>query len=348
MNAAPLVSIIIPVYNTEIFLCECLDSIVGQSFSDWEMILVDDGSTDRSAVICNDYASRDSRIHTLHKSNGGVSSARNAGLEVARGRWIMFVDSDDSLSPDALKLSVDEMERQNPDLVIFPTDSPMEASLFADTCYSGDRLPKLFEQNLGSLAFRVPWGKLFAKSLINRQNLRFDPSLPKGEDLVFFFSYLKDCRSVVTISRGLYHYRYDRTGLSKIRLMDADLFRHFFETIHSTVEATVENLHDESGRIFSARNKMMCEFILEYTTGLESLPPSERKPLIHRMLDNGAIRTTVADRHKIRNSPSLRCHWHIGLKQDLTLRLLNSSNPAMVNGFISLCSRLKSLRQRVR
>lgn len=100
MEGSPLLSIIVPVYKVEAFLPGCLDSILGQTFRDFELILVDDGSPDRCGEICEEYAGKDSRIRVIHKKNGGLSSARNAGIEVARGAWLGFVDSDDTIAPN--------------------------------------------------------------------------------------------------------------------------------------------------------------------------------------------------------------------------------------------------------
>lgn len=102
-----MVSVIIPVYNVEKYLCQCLDSVLAQTFSNLEIITVDDGSTDNSATICDEYADRDSRIRVIHKANGGLSSARNAGLDIATGQWIFFLDSDDYIGPDCIKLLLD-------------------------------------------------------------------------------------------------------------------------------------------------------------------------------------------------------------------------------------------------
>ena len=99
--AAVKLSIIIPVYQVEKTLSRCIDSVLGQSFDDYELILIDDGSTDQSGAICDDYALRDSRICVIHQSNSGLSSARNAGISIARGQYITFIDSDDFLGDDA-------------------------------------------------------------------------------------------------------------------------------------------------------------------------------------------------------------------------------------------------------
>lgn len=103
MNRNILISIIVPVYNTEKYLSACIESILGQTFTNFELILVNDGSKDESGVICDTFSQIDNRIQVIHKSNGGVSSARNSGLEIARGKWITFIDSDDFIKPTFLE-----------------------------------------------------------------------------------------------------------------------------------------------------------------------------------------------------------------------------------------------------
>ena len=109
----PTLSIIVPVYKAEKYLRQCVDSIIAQSFTDWECILVDDGSPDRSGAICDEYAQTEARIRVIHKENGGVSSARNVALERIAGEWLTFVDSDDCLYPNALKRWVEVAEQNN-------------------------------------------------------------------------------------------------------------------------------------------------------------------------------------------------------------------------------------------
>ena len=108
----PKVSIIIPVYNVAEYLRRGLDSVLSQSFQDFELILVDDGSTDASGKMCDEYADSDSRIQVIHKENGGVSSARNAGLDCAKGEWVYFIDPDDVLLPDGLRTLVDGISEE--------------------------------------------------------------------------------------------------------------------------------------------------------------------------------------------------------------------------------------------
>ena len=116
----PAISIIVPIYNVERYLCECIDSIIAQTFVDWELLLIDDGSTDNSRLICEDYASKDKRIRVTHKPNGGVSSARNLGLDHAQGEYLTFVDADDWIDKDNLEICVSAMEQNRLDVLQFP------------------------------------------------------------------------------------------------------------------------------------------------------------------------------------------------------------------------------------
>ena len=136
----PVISIIVPVYNAEKYLHRCIDSILSQTFTDFELLLIDDGSTDSSSIICDDYLREDSRVRVFHKKNGGVSSARNMGLDNAKGKWITFVDSDDFISSNFCEILLDN---ENEDLVIcsFETFGNIkEKCKLKDSYYSKEQL----------------------------------------------------------------------------------------------------------------------------------------------------------------------------------------------------------------
>ena len=112
-----LFSVIVPVYNSELYINECIKSIIDSNYQNWELLLIDDGSTDKSGTICDQWSQRDSRIKVFHKVNGGVSSARNLGIEKAKGYWLTFVDSDDFISPDFMSRIQEKASCENADLV---------------------------------------------------------------------------------------------------------------------------------------------------------------------------------------------------------------------------------------
>ncbi|MDE5732616.1 MAG: glycosyltransferase [Bacteroidales bacterium] len=204
------ISIIIPVYNAEDYLDRCIGSILDQNCSSYEVILVDDGSTDSSPLICDRYSSSSPRFRTVHKTNGGVSSARNAGLDIAEGEYIMFVDSDDALLPGALA-SMTENDNGE-DLVIggytayvsgVPVKDvrPMRAMSFSGNC-----MPDFFEENIrrNCEMLDAPWAKLFRRKAIG--SLRFCRELNYAEDKLFLFSFMASCSSARTCPLPVYAY----------------------------------------------------------------------------------------------------------------------------------------------
>lgn len=203
-------SIIIPVYNAEEYLDRCLHSIVDQEFTSYEVILVDDGSTDSSPLICDRYSATDPRFRTLHKPNGGVSSARNAGLELAKGEYIMFLDSDDSLLPFAIDDMMEVVAGE--DMVVggyavFMGGVPIRNVHPAATySYKGTEYPRFFQDNLrrNCEMLDAPWAKLFKRKAIG--SIRFNEGLHYAEDKLFVFSVMARCSSIKTFSGDVYAY----------------------------------------------------------------------------------------------------------------------------------------------
>ena len=200
---ASKISVIVPVYNAEKFLHRCINSILAQTFSDWELLLIDDGSMDRSGQICDEYAAKDERIRVFHKENGGVSSARNLGLDHAEGEWIAFVDSDDWIDSEYLTCFV---ENTKGDIVVSgmrffsPKDSiEFGVDFFGNTA---DAIICLSENRI--LGY-VP-NKLFKKSVISHNNLRFDKEIVFKEDEDFVLKYMAVSHSVVCVKSAYYNY----------------------------------------------------------------------------------------------------------------------------------------------
>ncbi|MCI8722793.1 MAG: glycosyltransferase family 2 protein [Ruminococcus sp.] len=213
-----MISIIIPVYNTEQYLRRCINSILDSSCGDFEIILVNDGSTDNSPAICEEYSCQDSRIKVIHQENRGVSSARNHGLDHCQGEWVVFVDSDDFISRDFLNLIARETY-QNQDLLLFDFAKFIAGHVSADypvhtVSFSGDNMLRLIRRILvprplyadGSADFRSPCARAYKKSIIDRYSIRFSPSLTVGEDLLFNMEYQLRARSCVYTSVPVYFY----------------------------------------------------------------------------------------------------------------------------------------------
>lgn len=241
------ISVIVPIYNAEKYLHRCIDSILNQTFIDFELLLIDDGSTDNSSTICDEYTLKDDRVRVYHKENGGVSSARNLGLDNANGEWIAFVDSDDEVSELYLYNLISHAQNRKVDLVI--SYSVMQDLL-------GNRVKEKYPENLieddYSLLFSCndlnwhtsPWGKLFKSSLC--KELRFVEGMHLGEDLVFLYTYILACNSIFVSNDTDYIYNFEnQTSLTKrINELDAELFGYnkVVDTINRLIE--VKHIND--------------------------------------------------------------------------------------------------------
>ena len=205
------ISVIVPVYNAAFYLNKCVRSILRQTYTHLEIVLVDDGSTDRSGEICDRYAAKDSRVKVIHKSNGGVSSARNAGLDAASGKYVTFVDADDWLSQKAVKVMLQAMTSRRADISVGMTVTEGVCSrLFTGYRHDGfirlDDTEKLCGYIDVVKEFPGLWGKLMRKDIITENNLRFDENISYGEDTLFIWEYLRCCKVISTSSDVVYHY----------------------------------------------------------------------------------------------------------------------------------------------
>lgn len=211
MNLKPAVSIIVPVYNVKAYLAECLDSILGQDFTDFELLLVDDGSTDGSGVVCDRYAAADSRVQVLHKPNAGVSSARNEGLDHARGTWIMFVDADDLLSPDALSSMMANAAGNDADIIQLGIKTFAGSFKGSSPAPVSQKMVSAGDYINGLMQYSIPGGpvaKLYRRAAIDNHHLRFDTGLKIGEDVIFNLHFVFYTRCNIHISsKVVYHYR---------------------------------------------------------------------------------------------------------------------------------------------
>ena len=192
----PTISVIVPVYNVEQYLDECIQSILNQSFVDIELLLVDDGSTDNSGAICDTYVKQDSRIHVIHQSNGGVMKARKTGVENALGELICFVDSDDMLLEGALQTMYNYMS-DDIDVVIMWTT--------IDKVITGEELVNgLLQQTISA----APWGKLFRKDVVvNSHAMDIERDFKLGDDFLANLKIALYVKRGVCVSQWLYFYR---------------------------------------------------------------------------------------------------------------------------------------------
>lgn len=198
-----LFSLIIPVYGVEQYIGKCLNSILSQSYNNWEALLIDDGSSDDSGKICDEYAAKDSRFKVFHKANGGVSTARNVGLANACGDWIWFVDPDDWIAEDALKILSDTVRKNNCDTVFFGIDYIGEDGTLIGIEDRNLVLDKSKNETIMAADY-PPQNYLLKRSLVEMFGLRFSEGIHTGEDLEFQYKYLMVCNAPISIDRRLY------------------------------------------------------------------------------------------------------------------------------------------------
>lgn len=210
MNS-PKISVIVPVYNVEKYLRRCIDSILAQTFTDFELLLIDDGSTDKSGEICDEYAKKDSRVRVFHKENGGVSSARNLGLDNAQGEWITFVDSDDKLDFYGLETLANNIS-VNTNIIIGAYyscyDEKKQLVEIFPGSYKSEEYVDMILLGKVNVAF---WAKLYRKKVFYHDTLNLPKDIKNSEDLITNMRIAcSQNENVVIVNKAVYNYRVGR------------------------------------------------------------------------------------------------------------------------------------------
>ena len=258
------VSVIIPVYNTEKFLSACLDSIIQQTETDFEVILIDDGSTDKSNDICDKYVMEDNRFRVIHKENGGVSSARNCGIEKMRGDYFCFVDSDDTICPDYLSTLLDNIQK-NSYVVSVCGMTESEFIYQKNICVLNrkEAMHSIFDEKKGIKGYIG--GKMFKSEIINSNNIRFDENQSLAEDMLFIFDYLRACTDsdMVCVSDAKL-YRYVKNEDSVLnRRNNASVFDEKWCNIAEASKKALERTSKEEKKL---RKAICMELVMQYVT----------------------------------------------------------------------------------
>lgn len=221
----PLISVVVPVYNVENKLSRCIESILDQTFDNFELILIDDGSSDRSGSICDRYEIIDKRIFVVHKENGGVSSARNLGMEIAKGKYLAFIDGDDDVNSNYLKTLVN-IYNDDIQLAICGFNWIDSGKIVKTSVYSKNRQEIVMKDNIMDIQSKnlisSPWCKLYLTETIKKNNILFPNDVSLGEDLMFNFKYLDFVHRIGIVNDTLYNYNLDN-GQSLLRVYRSDL-----------------------------------------------------------------------------------------------------------------------------
>lgn len=245
-----LISVIVPIYNVENYLRKCVDSIINQTYKNLEIILVDDGSPDNCGKICNEYAQHDSRVKVIHKENGGLSDARNAGIDMAEGEYLAFVDSDDYIAEDMIEKLYKQLMKDNSDMSLCSFKyfdesgdeilSRMDDSPIKNEIITGEQaVNKLLENN--PWYFVVACNKLYKKELF--RGIRF----PKGkihEDEFVVHHLFYRCAKISCISEPLYHYLQRRNSISNgtVSVKRLDLIEAMYDRALFALEKGLNNI----------------------------------------------------------------------------------------------------------
>ena len=248
----PKVSIIVPVYNAQETLRRCVDSILGQEYRDYELILADDGSTDSSPALCDEYAEKDSRVRVLHKENSGVSDTRNKALDAAQGEYVQFLDSDDWIAPEATRLLVRAMEDNDCDMVIadfyrvIGSKVSRKGDIDAEGVLSREEFGDYMIQNPSDFYFGVVWNKLYRRDIIEKYHLRMDVTLSWCEDFIFNMEYELHCKRIYPLQVPIYYYVRTRGSLAsqganpakvvQMKLNVIEYYNRFYEKIYDEYE----------------------------------------------------------------------------------------------------------------
>lgn len=241
----PQISIIVPAYNAEAHIPALVENVRKQTFEDWELILVNDGSSDATGEVCELFVHKDARIHVIDQENQGPSAARNRGIKEAKGDWITFVDADDALLDNFL-LSMMTLAKQGKDVdivhagYIIVERSGNDVYTYDTTVYEGNVEVRNALANTRILHRCCPWGKLFRRSIMIENDIRFDTQLRHSEDRLFVYNYLQHTRGIATTST--IGYLYDSTSITSLKNKHLDIDMLYYrqqklqEAAHQIIE----------------------------------------------------------------------------------------------------------------
>ena len=283
-----MISIVVPVYKSEKTLGGCLDSLLAQTYPDIEVICVVDGSPDSCGDICDSYAQKDTRVKSIKRENGGVSSARNRGIEEATGEYLLFVDSDDTVEPDYCEKMWNAYKETGAYLVICGFHHwyvgrdvekvPSHPGVYETASWKEEFL-RLYQEGF----LNMPWNKLFKKEDAGR----FDTSLSLGEDLLFNMNYLEKCSKVAVIPDALIHYIQEEKG-NTLSTKKRDNKLEIASKVCAGVQAYFEKISGEK----SLHPVIAGKFVMEFLDECESLPfdkntsKTEKLQVIKRLADH--------------------------------------------------------------
>ena len=302
------VSVIVPVYNAEKRLNECLDSILNQSFEDYELILINDGSTDNSALICNEYEKKDPRIVFVDKENSGAGETRNAGLEVAKGEYIVFVDSDDTVEPHMLETLLNLVSK-NADIDMVCCNHSIESAVTGhksanekmiipqDAWITSDKSEALYIMEQ-TRSFCYLWNKILKRSIIEENHIRFEKQFVTGQDLDFVIKYYYHVRSLAITNEPLYNYFKDGVG-SLCARYKPNLYEMVTELSNRRYRLFCNLKMDQNNQYMNLYGRSHIEYIHTCIPNLfrknSKLKRAEKKAILIKVLSDKGLEKHMTD-----------------------------------------------------
>lgn len=343
MKKKPLISIIVPVYNVEKYIRRCVESLLNQTYLTIEVILVNDGSPDKSPEICDDYCKMDNRVSVLHKNNGGLSDARNSGLEKARGDYIIFLDSDDYVEHTMVEDAVKAAERDNSDVVIwgyyadFVSEDENLISTKMKSCISGSfsksDLSKLTITNelIGCLGYA--WNKMYRKKFLMENKYRFTSGLSLVEDIVFNGPVLSKVERITFIEKPYVHY------MQRPReTLGVKFYENFYE-LKIMAMKSVESILCEWGintrEISLVKSRILFDALKATTrllTKASNYNRAEKKGHLNSLLNNSEVQSSLKVYNPKKIKDKIMKFLMLKQKTDLLLTIYNAQRQIVPGG----------------
>lgn len=306
---AAMVSIIVPVYNAEKTIRRCIDSILNQEYTDFELLLVDDGSQDSSGSILDEYAAADNRVHVLHKENTGVSDTRNQAISMATGTYLQFLDSDDWITPDATRLLVRAAEEEHCDLVISDfyrvvgTRVSHKGDIEEDGVLTREEYATHMMENPADFYYGVLWNKLYRRDIVEKYHLRMDPEISWCEDFMFNLEYIRRGERFLALQVPIYYYVKTKGSLAnqnltitntiRMKLMVFEYYNRFYKAVLDEEEYEKSRLKVYKFLFDAAQDGAVPPAIMPGTKRLGD----ERTTVSDEVLEsNGLLQNTFRDR----------------------------------------------------
>lgn len=331
-------SVIVPIYNVEPYLRQCVDSILAQTYGDFELILVDDGSPDGCPAICDQYAEKDSRVKVIHKENGGLVSARQAGIAAAQGEYVVNVDSDDWVAPHMLEEAWALLLSQQVDMVCFGVTyvypkrreivtEPVPEGRYDRTALEQKILPKLLlDDNAGHMLYYL-WGKVFRRERLYACQMAVDQRIALGEDVTCLVPYYMNSESVYISSTPMYFCRWRSQSMSRLFNIE------HYNQIALGVEA-LEQIDGSAVKNFQAQiDRYGCFSCFVLLASAARAGAFQQIGQIRNAMEQPVLRRAIQSAH----------FQHLSLKTRVALFLLRRNWIGGAYGLLWVCARLKGI-----